>query len=184
MRVYKQLKMAERAYRTIKDALDVRPIRHHLTDRVEAHFFLFLLAYHLLFELQARLAPMLFTDDTPLAPADPVAPARRSPAANTKAASHRTHDGLPAYNLTDLITELGTICRNQLRVGTAPTPSPASPTATPCRPKPSNSSTPSSPRSQNHTSRRTPNPAPTRGIRHLNLENFRLVGRPDLIREP
>jgi Transposase DDE domain len=117
VRVYKQLKMAERAYRTIKDALDVRPIRHHLTDRVEAHFFLFLLAYHLLFELQARLAPMLFTDDTPLAPTDPVAPARRSPAANTKASTARTPDGLPAYNLADLIAELGTVCRNQLRIG-------------------------------------------------------------------
>ncbi len=117
VRVYKQLKMAERAYRTIKDALDVRPIRHHLQDRVEAHFFLFLLAYHLLFELQARLAPMLFTDDTPLTPADPVAPARRSPAANTKAGSHRTPDGMPAFSLPDLIAELGTVCRNELRVG-------------------------------------------------------------------
>jgi hypothetical protein len=117
VRVYKQLKMAERAYRTIKAALDVRPIRHHLQERVEAHFFLFLLAYYLLFELQARLAPMLFTDDTPLTPTDPVAPARRSPAANTKAGSHRTPDGLPAYSLTDLIAELGTICRNQLRIG-------------------------------------------------------------------
>jgi transposase len=117
VRVYKQLKMAERAYRTIKDTLDVRPIRHHLEDRVEAHFFLFLLAYYLLFELQARLAPMLYTDDTPLTLTDPVAPARRSPAANTKAGSHRTPDGLPAYSLTDLIAELGTICRNQLRIG-------------------------------------------------------------------
>ena len=117
VRVYKQLKMAERAYRTIKDALDVRPIRHHLEDRVQAHFFLFLLAYYLLFELQARLAPMLYTDDTPVSPADPVAPARRSPAANTKAASHRTPDGLPTYNLPDLIAELGTVCRNQLRIG-------------------------------------------------------------------
>jgi hypothetical protein len=117
VRVYKQLKMAERAYRTIKDALDVRPIRHHLTDRVEAHFFLFLLAYHLLFELQTRLAPMLFTDDTPVAPIDPVAPARRSAAANTKAGSAHTPDGLPAYNLADLIAELGTITRNHLRIG-------------------------------------------------------------------
>ncbi|MGZ6589891.1 MAG: IS1634 family transposase [Solirubrobacteraceae bacterium] len=117
VRVYKQLKMAERAYRTIKDALDVRPIRHHLQDRVQAHFFLFLLAYYLLFELQTRLAPMLFTDDTPLAPADPVAPARRSPAAKAKAGSARTPDGLPAYSLTDLIAELGTVCRNQLRIG-------------------------------------------------------------------
>jgi hypothetical protein len=117
VRVYKQLKMAERAYRTIKDALDVRPIRHHLQDRVQAHFFLFLLAYYLLFEIQARLAPMLFTDDTPLTPTDPVAPARRSPAAKAKAGSARTPDGLPAYSLTDLIAELGTICRNQLRIG-------------------------------------------------------------------
>jgi transposase len=116
VRVYKQLKTAERAYRTIKNALDVRPIRHHLEDRVQAHFFLFLLAYHLLFELQARLAPMLFTDDTPLTPTDPVAPARRSPAAKDKAASHRTPDGLPAYSLPDLIAELGTICRNELRI--------------------------------------------------------------------
>jgi hypothetical protein len=68
VRVDKQLKLAERAHRTIKDALDVRPIRHHLEDRVQAHFFLSLLAYYLLFELQARLAPMLFTDDTPLTP--------------------------------------------------------------------------------------------------------------------
>ena len=120
VRVYKQLKMAERAYRTIKDALEVRPIRHHLKERVEAHFFLFLLAYYLPFELQARLAPMLYTDDTPLTPADPVAPARRSPAANKKAASHHTPDGLPAYNLTDMINELGTICRNQLRIGDSP----------------------------------------------------------------
>ncbi len=117
VRIYKQLKMAERAYRMIKGALDVRPIRHHLTDRVEAHFFLFLLAYYLLFELQDRLAPMLFTDDTPLTPTDPVAPARRSPAANTKAGSHRTPDGLPAFSRPDLIAELGTVCRNQLRIG-------------------------------------------------------------------
>ena len=117
VRVYKQLKMAERAYRAIKDTLDVRPIRHHLQDRVKAHFFLFLLAYYLLFELQARLAPMLYTDDTPLAPADPVAPAQRSPAASAKAGSHHTPDGLPAYNLPDLIAELGTICKNQLRIG-------------------------------------------------------------------
>jgi Transposase DDE domain len=117
VRVYKQLKLAERAYRTIKTTLDVRPIRHHLEGRVEAHFFLFLLAYYLLFELQTRLTPMLFQDDTPLTPTDPVAPARRSPAANTKASNHHTPDGLPAYNLPDLIAELGTICRNQLRIG-------------------------------------------------------------------
>ncbi len=116
VRIYKQLKMAERAYRTIKTSLDVRPIRHHLAQRVRCHFFLFLLAYYVCFELQARLAPMIFTDDTPLAPADPVSSAQRSPAAKKKVASARTTDGLPAYSLTDLIEELATLCRNQLRI--------------------------------------------------------------------
>ncbi len=79
--------MAERAYRTIKTSLDVRPIRHHLEQRVRCHFFMFLLAYYVCFEVQARLAPMLYTGDTPLTPADPVAPATRSPAAKAKAAT-------------------------------------------------------------------------------------------------
>jgi hypothetical protein len=120
VRVYKQLKMAERAYRTIKDALDVRPIRHYLKERVEAHFLLFLLAYYILFELQARLAPMLYTDDVPLTPADPVAPAQRSKTAKAKDASHRTADGHPAHSLEDLIKDLGTLCRNTIRLGTSP----------------------------------------------------------------
>jgi len=117
VRVYKQLKMAERAYRTMKSALEVRPIHHHLEDRVRAHFFLCMLAYHVAFELQARLAPMLFTDDQPLAPADPVAPAKRSPHAKAKAGSAHTPDGLPAYSFADLLAELGTLCQNQVRVG-------------------------------------------------------------------
>jgi transposase len=120
VRVYKQLKMAERAYRTIKDTLDVRPIRHHLTDRVQAHFFLFLLAYYILFELQARLAPMLYTDEAPLTPADPVAPAQRSKTAKTKEASHLTANGHPVHSLEDLIKDLGTLCRNTIRIGTNP----------------------------------------------------------------
>ena len=164
MRVYKQLKMAERAYRTIKDALDVRPIRHHLEDRVHAHFFLFLLAYYLLFELQARLEPMLFTDDTPIAPTDPVAPARRSPATNTKAGRARTPDGLPAFSLADLIAELGTVCRNQLRIGDSPHTFPRSPTATPSRPKRSACSTSPSPIAKAKPARNTQSRANTRFV--------------------
>jgi hypothetical protein len=117
VRVYKQLKVVERAYRTMKSALEVRPIRHHLEARVRAHFFLFLLAYYVLFELRERLTPMLFADDCPQAPVDPVAPASRSKEARAKAGSARTADGLPAMSLPDLIAELGTLCRNQLRVG-------------------------------------------------------------------
>ena len=78
VRAYKQLKMAERAFRTMKDTLEIRPIHHHLEPRVRAHIFLCMLAYYVTFELAGRLTPMLFTDETPLAPSDPVAPARRS----------------------------------------------------------------------------------------------------------
>jgi DDE family transposase len=119
VRTYKQLKMAERAFRTMKDALEIRPIHHHLEDRVRAHAFLCMLAYHVSFELAQRLTPLLFTDETPLAPVDPVAPAQRSPAANTKAGSARTPDGHPAHSLTDLLADLGTLCRNTLRIGHA-----------------------------------------------------------------
>jgi len=117
VRVYKQLKMAERAIRTLKSTLEVRPIRHWLEQRVRAHFFLCMLAYHVCFELQQRLGPLLYTDEQPLAPADPVAPAQRSAAAKAKDQSHTTTDGFPAHSLPDLVAELGTICRNTIRIG-------------------------------------------------------------------
>jgi Transposase DDE domain len=119
VRAYKQLKLAERAFRTMKDTIEIRPIHHHLQDRVRAHAFLCMLAYYVSYELAQRLTPLLFTDETPLAPTDPVAPAQRSPAANAKAGSARTPDRHPAHTLPDLLAELGTICRNTLRIGHA-----------------------------------------------------------------
>jgi hypothetical protein len=119
VRAYKQLKMAERAFRTMKDTLEIRPIHHHLEPRVRAHIFLCMLAYYLTFELAQRLTPILFTDQAPLAPSDPIAPARRSTAAKAKAASAVTEDGYPASNLPDLLAELATIARNTIRIGDA-----------------------------------------------------------------
>jgi transposase len=119
VRAYKQLKMAERAFRTIKDTLEIRPIHHHLETRVRAHAFLCMLAYYVTFELRARLTPLLFDDETPLAPTDPVSPAKRSPQANAKAANARTEHGYPAHTLPDLLDDLATICRNTLRIGPA-----------------------------------------------------------------
>jgi hypothetical protein len=119
VRAYKQLKMAERAFRTMKDTIEIRPIHHHLEPRVRAHVFLCTLAYYVSFELGARLPELLFTDDTPLAPADPVKPATRSASAHTKAGSATTSDGYPAHTLTDLLADLGTLCRNTVRIGHA-----------------------------------------------------------------
>jgi hypothetical protein len=119
VRAYKQLKMAERAFKTMKDTIEIRPIHHHLETRVRAHIFLCMLAYYVAFELQQRLPELLFTDETPLAPADPVKPATRSRSAHAKAGSATTPDGHPAHTLTDLLSDLGTICRNTIRIGTA-----------------------------------------------------------------
>ena len=117
VRAYKQLKMAERAFKTMKNTIEIRPIHHHLEDRVRAHVFLCMLAYYVAFELSTRLAPLLFTDETPLAPADPVAPATRSQAAHAKAGSARATDDFPAHTLTDLLADIATIARNQIRIG-------------------------------------------------------------------
>ena len=119
VRAYKQLKVAERAFRTMKDTIEIRPIHHHLEDRVRAHVFLCMLAYYVAFELQQRLAPILFTDNAAITPADPVKPATRSPSAHTKAGSARTPDGHPAHTLPDLLADLGTQTRNQVRTGHA-----------------------------------------------------------------
>jgi hypothetical protein len=119
VRAYKQLKMAERAFGTMKDTIEIRPIHHHLETRVRAHVFLCMLAYYVTFELRQRLAELLFTDDTPLTPTDPVKPATRSPSARAKAGSHTTPAGHTAHTLTDLLADLGTLCRNTVRIGPA-----------------------------------------------------------------
>ena len=117
VRAYKQLKVNERSFREMKTTLEIRPVHHRLEDRVRAHVFLCMLACYVQFELARRLAPMLFCDDTPIAPADPVAPARRSPAAIAKASTARTTTGHPAHSLEDLLADLGTLCRNTIRLG-------------------------------------------------------------------
>jgi hypothetical protein len=117
VRAYKQLKMSEHAFRTMKDTIEIRPIHHHLEDRVRAHVFLCMLAYYITYELQQRLTPLLFTDDTPIAPTDPVKPATRSPSARAKAGSARTAEDFPAHTLPDLLADLATLTRNQISTG-------------------------------------------------------------------
>jgi len=117
VRAYKQLAKAERAFRAMKaPELEIRPIHHRLEQRVRAHVFLCMLAYYVQFELEQRLAPLLFADEAPLAPADPVAPAQRSRAAKAKAASKRTAEGFPAHSFPDLLTALSTLTRNRVRL--------------------------------------------------------------------
>ena len=103
---YKALAQVERAFRAFNTDLDIRPIRHRTEDRVRAHVFLRMLSYYLSWHLQARLAPLLFTDDdTPAASAarpSPVAPAARSPRALAKAATKQTPGDLPVHSFATL----------------------------------------------------------------------------------
>jgi hypothetical protein len=122
VRVYKQLKVAESAFNAMKSPeIEIRPIHHHLEPRVRAHVFLCMLAYYVQFELRQRLKPLLFDDPTPSTPLCPVKPAQRSPAALLKANTQTTPDGYVAHDLPDLLADLGTLCRNTIRVATSKT---------------------------------------------------------------
>ena len=115
---YKALAQVERAFRAFNTDLDIRPIRHRTENRVRAHVFLRMLSYYLSWHLQARLAPLLFTDDDkPAAQAtrpSPVASATRSPRALAKAATKHTPGDLPVHSFTSLLTDLATICLNTI----------------------------------------------------------------------
>jgi Transposase DDE domain len=114
---YKSLARVERDFRSIKSIdLDLRPIHHWTETRVRAHVFICMLASYLIWHLRAAWAPLTFTDENRPDPADPVAPARRSHAADAKAATKTTTEHLPAASFTSLLDHLATLTRSHLRV--------------------------------------------------------------------
>ena len=117
VRAYKNLEHAERAFGTLKGPdLQIRPIHHHLENRVRAHVLICMLAYYLTWHLKAAWKPLLFTDqDRPVNP-DPVAKAVRSPAATRKAQTKHTNSGQPTHSYRTLLTELATQTRNTTRL--------------------------------------------------------------------
>jgi transposase len=60
---YRGLAVVERAFRQLKTvALEIRPIYHHLDRRIEAHVFLCMLAYYVIWHMQQRLKPLFEND--------------------------------------------------------------------------------------------------------------------------
>jgi hypothetical protein len=116
---YKNLARVERDFRSLKAIdLDLRPIHHRLDDRVKAHVLICMLAAYLTWHMRKALAPLTFTDEHPPTRQDPVATARRSVVAATKAARKTTTDtALPARSYQTLLAHLGTLIRNDLRYG-------------------------------------------------------------------
>ena len=118
---YKNLKYVERDFRHIKsDDLDLRPVFHRLEKRVKAHVLVCMLAAYLTWHLRQAWAPLTYTDEEPPAPANPVAPARRSASAQAKASRHRDADGRPYLSFRGLLAHLGTLTRNELRFAGTP----------------------------------------------------------------
>ena len=113
---YKNLKYVERDFRHIKsDDLDLRPVFHRLEERVRAHVLICMLACYLTWHLRRAWAPLTFTDQDPPAPGNPVAPARRSAAAQAKASCQHDPAGQPYRSFRGLLEHLATLTRNQVR---------------------------------------------------------------------
>ncbi|MEX0872144.1 MAG: IS1634 family transposase, partial [Aquisalimonadaceae bacterium] len=117
VRSYKQLAQVERGFRTLKGPeLEIRPVHHRLEDRVRAHVLLCMLAYYLTWHLREAWAPLLFKDEQPTSPADPVAKSTRSPSALRKARSKRTDAGEQVHSYRSLLAALATLTRNTIRL--------------------------------------------------------------------
>jgi Transposase DDE domain len=113
---YKNLKYVERDFRHIKaDDLDLRPVFHRLERRVKGHVLICMLAAYLTWHLRQAWAPLTYTDEDPPAQPNPVAPARRSAAAQAKASAQHDENGRPYHSFRGLLAHLGTLTRNQVR---------------------------------------------------------------------
>jgi transposase len=118
VRSYKRLSQVERAFRTMKGIdLKVRPIHHHLENRVRAHIFLCMLAYYVQWHMMEAWRPLLFADEEQDAKQtrDPVAPANRSQQAWAKVRSKRLEDGSIVHSFHSLLQHMQTIVRNTCR---------------------------------------------------------------------
>ena len=124
VRSYKDLAHVERVFRCLKGLdLRVRPIHHHLDDRVRAHIFLCVLAYYVEWHMRQALAPLLFEDeelDETRKCRDPVAPAVCSAGTKRKKSTTVTEDGFPVHSYGTLFKELSTRCRHFCRVKSDP----------------------------------------------------------------
>jgi transposase len=118
VRSYKALAQVERAFRSLKTVdLKVRPIHHRTAARVRAHILLCMLAYYVEWHMREAWRELLFADTEQQAKAmrDPVAPAKRSPAALDKVASRQLDDGSPVHSFRTLLDALSGIVRNTCR---------------------------------------------------------------------
>jgi len=118
---YKSLAKVERAFRCMKTVdLSLRPIYHRNEDRIRSHVFICMLAYYVEWHMREKLRPVLFADEdqasASAARKSIVAQAQRSESAKRKDAARRTEDNYPVQSFHDVLADLGTLCRNRIRI--------------------------------------------------------------------
>lgn len=118
---YKSLAKVERAFRCMKTIdLSLRPIYHRNEERIRSHVFICMLAYYVEWHMREKLRSVLFADDdresATAARNSMVAPAQRSESAKRKDATQRTSDDYPVQSFHDILQDLGTLCRNRIRI--------------------------------------------------------------------
>jgi len=75
-----------------------------------------MLAAYLVWHLRKAWAPLTFTDEHRPDPVDPVAPTKRSRAAQLKASTRTAPSGESAYSFTGLLDHLATLTRNRIHI--------------------------------------------------------------------
>ena len=116
VRGYKSLTNVERLFRSLKGIdLLIRPIFHHLEERVRGHIFLCVLAYYVEWHMRKSLAPILYQDEELeklRITRNPVASAKPSDSVKNKKKGHRTTDGLAVHSFDTLLDNLSYVVRD------------------------------------------------------------------------
>jgi len=121
VKAYKDLANVERAFRSLKTIdleVQAHPSSFAPIPCAALHVLLCMLAYYLEWHMPPNPQPILFDDHDKTAAqaarASIVAKAERSDSADRKAATKRTHDGLPVHSFRSLLADLATVTRNTM----------------------------------------------------------------------
>ncbi len=115
IRNYKGLSDVEQGFRSIKSVdLELRPIYHHMEQRVRGHIFLCMLAYNVKWHMMEAWRSILFADEEKgkKEESNPVKRAARSKKALAKTKTKKLEDGSKVHSFQTLLSDLSSIVRN------------------------------------------------------------------------
>ena len=148
-----QAAQRQRAVSADENTLEIRPMHHRLDDRVRAHVFICMLAHYVQLELASGSLRCCSATTRHSLPPTRSPPRNDHPRPQPRPQRPHQH-GQQAHTLPDLLDDLGTLCRNTLRIGHSEPPSSVSPPRPSFKPPPSSCSAPSSNRRQNQPAQR------------------------------